>query len=112
MNETELTRCHELLNSYLVNRGNVLKRVLLLLDARHGIKIGDINFLNELMAYKKDDSNIEGTEQGNIRNSDKWSWKLQIVLTKCDLVERFDLARTIQIVREKVTIFSNFVVNS
>jgi hypothetical protein len=29
-------------------------------------------------------------------------WKLQVVLTKCDLVERFELARRIQVLKQKV----------
>ena len=30
-------------------------------------------------------------------------WKLQVVLTKCDLVERFELARRIQVIKQKVS---------
>lgn len=30
-------------------------------------------------------------------------WKLQVVLTKCDLVERFELARRIQVIKQKAS---------
>ena len=38
----------ELMKEYIINRGKSLKRVLLLLDARHGIKSADVDFLIQL----------------------------------------------------------------
>merc|ERR1712127_791568 len=38
----------ELMKEYILNRGKSLKRVLLLLDARHGFKFADIEFLTQL----------------------------------------------------------------
>ncbi|KAJ1932725.1 hypothetical protein EC988_009360 [Linderina pennispora] len=49
-----------------------LKRVMLLLDARHGIKANDQEFMELL---------------------DRTGTKYQVVMTKCDLVSRIDLAK-------------------
>lgn len=40
----------ELMKQYLVERGNSLKRILLLVDARHGMKKADFEFLDSLQA--------------------------------------------------------------
>jgi GTP-binding protein EngB required for normal cell division len=41
MNEDTKKSCDDLTISYLRDRGSSLKRVLLLVDARHGFKLGD-----------------------------------------------------------------------
>ena len=38
----------ELMQNYVLHRGKSLKRVLLLIDARHGMKKADIDFLENL----------------------------------------------------------------
>ncbi len=38
----------ELMQQYLIERGNSLKRILLLIDARHGMKKADFDFLESL----------------------------------------------------------------
>ncbi|KAJ1965718.1 hypothetical protein GGI12_000579 [Dipsacomyces acuminosporus] len=60
-----------LIETYIRQR-RTLKRVLLLLDARHGIKANDREFMELL---------------------DRTNTKYQIVLTKCDLIHRVDLAK-------------------
>ncbi|KAJ2769248.1 hypothetical protein IWQ57_003184, partial [Coemansia nantahalensis] len=60
-----------LIEAYIRQRPT-LRRVMLLLDARHGIKAGDRDFMDLL---------------------DRTGTKYQIVLTKCDLVHRIDLAK-------------------
>ena len=112
-----------------------LKRVLFLVDGRHGLKHTDATFLQQLFVAPQDSGNennkdSNGSNGGNddnhsnngsngnhgmLTNDDGDSnnsvigmtkhhpsikhsslfpkWKLQIVLTKCDLVERNDLAR-------------------
>jgi GTP-binding protein EngB required for normal cell division len=50
MNPDDLLRCNEISKNYLTRRGSNLKRVLLLLDARHGLKVGDEQFFRELFA--------------------------------------------------------------
>ncbi|KAJ2649185.1 hypothetical protein IWW42_003846 [Coemansia sp. RSA 1085] len=55
-----------------IRERKTLRRVMLLLDARHGIKANDREFMEML---------------------DRTNTKFQIVLTKCDLVHRIDLAK-------------------
>ena len=50
MNSDDVVRCQEISKMYLTRRGSSLKRVLLLLDARHGLKSGDEKFFRELFA--------------------------------------------------------------
>ena len=50
----------ELMKEYIINRQKSLKCVLLLLDARHGIKSADVNFLIQLQQDLK-----------------KWDWKVR-----------------------------------
>lgn len=49
-----------LMESYILGRGNALKRLLLLIDSRHGMKKADIEFLETLQQsmdkFGKDDS--------------------------------------------------------
>ena len=134
MKEEERERCENLIHAYLTQRGKSLKRVLLLLDARHGFKAADVAFLTNLYQYVReggpttDDNSSSssssssskqtqkaasmGSEREGTKNprgvrvkgaggKDRWPlrWKLQVVLTKCDLLERTDLARTLQEVR-------------
>lgn len=67
-----------------------LKRILLLLDARHGFKTADVDFLLEI--------------QQNMRLPRKIP-PIQIVLTKCDLVPQVELAkRSVQVRDELKTI--------
>ena len=68
------------------------------MDGRHGIKKADVDFFRQLKeAFDKlDKPNDKGSAAKGISSSSasskgvkaKRSWKLQVVLTKCDLVER------------------------
>ncbi|CAM9227076.1 unnamed protein product, partial [Scytosiphon promiscuus] len=80
-----------LMMAYLRGRGAPLKRVMLLLDARHGFKKADIEFL-ELLYDPKGPSPF-----GKYHPP-----KIQILLTKCDLVKRIDLARRVVFVRHQL----------
>lgn len=131
MSEEEKLRCHLLCLDYLTSNGcnrnhhKPLKRVVFLLDGRHGIKIADIEFLQDLQLYLYNKLNYLQTNNtnnfneeiakklitntSNIVNKDElkldnkemkrlskmFGWKLQVVLTKCDLVDRNDLCRRI-----------------
>eukprot|EP01038_Epipyxis_sp_PR26KG_P005127 gene5127-7143_t len=115
MNENDKTRCDQLCNYYLNEssfpypdddikkpKRSALKRVLLLLDARHGIKQADIQYFQSLF-----EGGINDVPVSNINNSNKSqkgkflvSWKLQIVLTKCDLLERNELCRRMVIIQK------------
>ena len=46
--EEKATEWRELMRHYLLERGNSLKRVLLLIDSRHGLKKADFDFLASL----------------------------------------------------------------
>lgn len=138
MSEEEKLRCHMLCLDYLIsnaNRNKVLKRVVLLLDGRHGLKASDIMFLQDLQQHliasviaanpgktaedlrkvfpdssaSKSLSHNSTTEEDHATPpvpisvaakttkllSQHLGWKLQIVLTKCDLVDRSELCRRI-----------------
>jgi len=141
MSPQDQERCHQLTMHFLkVPRPN-LKRVLLILDARHGFKLADIQFLEQLFddnysptspslpdphSISEDEEKEEkegdatqgcaptplggnSTEAGR-RDRDgshlrqgRPTWKLQIILTKCDLVERSVLARQLAVVRRKLS---------
>ena len=62
MSQDDLVRTHEITKSYLTRRGNNLKRVLLLLDARHGLKLGDEQFFRQLFATTESSLNGERKE--------------------------------------------------
>lgn len=97
MNENDTTRCHTLSMQYLLSSMSLpqirLQRVMLLLDARHGLKQTDATFLHQLyeeyLAMKP-------------KSSHKLRWKLQIVLTKCDLVERITLCKLMTILKKDI----------
>lgn len=127
MNSSEAKRCFHLCSEYLLSRGRRLKRVLLLIDARHGFKQADLTCLENLLTktYTGPDPDADSGEEevpssgqsgkpGPGQALDKsraravnshsraLSWKLQVVLTKCDLVERSELARRVHLVREQL----------
>eukprot|EP00603_Paraphysomonas_imperforata_P007175 CAMPEP_0114426814 /NCGR_PEP_ID=MMETSP0103-20121206/8003_1 /TAXON_ID=37642 ORGANISM="Paraphysomonas imperforata, Strain PA2" /NCGR_SAMPLE_ID=MMETSP0103 /ASSEMBLY_ACC=CAM_ASM_000201 /LENGTH=351 /DNA_ID=CAMNT_0001595809 /DNA_START=418 /DNA_END=1473 /DNA_ORIENTATION=- len=118
MKPEEAKRCFHLCSEYLLSRGKRLKRVLLLIDARHGFKQADFICLDNLLTNTytgpnpDTDSVVEEEEAVQVQpvrksrasagNSRAISWKLQVVLTKCDLVERSELARRVQLVREQL----------
>jgi hypothetical protein len=88
------------------------------LDARHGFKYTDMKYLRDMISmtyapeeYISDDSSPADAKEKRIlveptvaekQLLQNLSWKLQIVLTKCDLVERSILARRVQEIREDV----------
>jgi GTP-binding protein len=80
----------DLMQRYLLERGRALKRILLLIDARHGMKKADVDFLHNLEAVLHKMDNKKALPP------------VQLVLTKCDLVHQVDLARRIVQVREQL----------
>eukprot|EP00601_Ochromonadales_sp_CCMP2298_P026326 CAMPEP_0173278520 /NCGR_PEP_ID=MMETSP1143-20121109/4661_1 /TAXON_ID=483371 /ORGANISM="non described non described, Strain CCMP2298" /LENGTH=528 /DNA_ID=CAMNT_0014215691 /DNA_START=67 /DNA_END=1651 /DNA_ORIENTATION=- len=126
MNDEDKLRCHKLTMDYLTSnatRNRALKRVVLLLDGRHGIKAADVQFMQELLRYlvtggESLKSMIENEGKGEVEGADalasltgkeikqlsqQLGWKLQIVLTKCDLVDRNELCRRIDQVTLEVS---------
>lgn len=49
MSEENSKRCTELCSNYLLGNRKNLKRVLLLVDARHGLKVNDKEYFRELI---------------------------------------------------------------
>ena len=128
LSEEHRRRCEILTFRYLSQRGPSLKRVLLLLDARHGFKAGDKEFFQRLIEFRDalpreastgrdgpppgtTTTTATSTSSSSSRSNNyhhtsrrpKFRWQLQVVLTKCDLVERMELARRIKLVREEVS---------
>eukprot|EP01032_Pedospumella_encystans_P023849 gene23849-26987_t len=141
MSEKEKMRCHMLCLDYLVSnveRNKVLKRVILLLDGRHGLKASDIMFLQDLQRHLIEKvAALGGPDSKELQDilptpavapgsdvdasaasipppitlsgkatkllSRYLGWKLQIVLTKCDLVDRPELCRRITDVSRTVS---------
>jgi GTP-binding protein len=93
MNEEDKVSCDTLCCQYLLQRGKALKKVILLVDARHGLKVTDKLFFQTLMKFHNSNNNDN-------KKNDKIKWTLQVVFTKCDLVERMELVRRIQLTRE------------
>mmetsp|Transcript_6060 Transcript_6060/g.8645 ORF Transcript_6060/g.8645 Transcript_6060/m.8645 type:complete len:499 (+) Transcript_6060:145-1641(+) len=110
----------DLMKSYVLGRGKSLKRILFLIDARHGLKRADYDFLEMLQdglkapleensgEKKKALSDGAGTTLGDstvLNVSERQKRKrlqlppIQICLTKCDLVTQVDLARRVLQVR-------------
>ena len=52
------SRWKNLMQHYLLKRGNSLKRILLLVDARHGLKPADFTFLENLQDALKEKENM------------------------------------------------------
>ena len=94
---------YDFIESYVVDRcisinsasnKKPLKRIILLLDSRHGLKRSDIVFLRKL----EENYLARCTTKAQIGNFPQ----LQIVMTKCDLVSRADLARRIMLVEDEI----------
>lgn len=88
-----------LMKDYILHRGKSLKRVLLLIDARHGVKQADRDFLENLEATLYSESR----EQGKQRSKSNTLPPIQLVLTKCDLVSQADLAKRVVQVKEQLS---------
>ncbi|CAB4394612.1 unnamed protein product [Rhizophagus irregularis] len=83
--EEEKTQWRELMETYISTR-KTLRKIFVIVDARHGIKLADVEFLEVL---------------------DKKGVEIQIVLTKCDMVIPPDLARRYVVVKEKLQHYKN-----
>ncbi|GKY93200.1 hypothetical protein MPSEU_000287800 [Mayamaea pseudoterrestris] len=88
------------MSHYLLRRGAPLKRLLLLIDARHGMKQADFDFL-ELLQQQVKTSNQSSDDQ-KVSAAKSSLPPIQLVLTKCDLMEQTDLARRVLQVKEQL----------
>lgn len=92
-NEEKANDWKELMKNFILNRGNSLKRILFLIDARHGFKRTDFEFLEMLQNQLGDGGPNRKLELPPV----------QVVLTKCDLVPQDDLARRVVQSREQLS---------
>jgi len=106
-----------LMTCFLLHRGKSLKRILLLLDARHGFKNADFEFLDMLQrttindaaardGYLLDSLDDDDHDVRRRRRQKRLKIDLppiQIVLTKCDLVSQNDLARRVVQTRQQLS---------
>jgi Predicted GTPase len=98
-NEEKANSWKELMNEFILNRGSSLKRILLLIDARHGFKRTDFEFLEMLQ-----DGLVNVAKDSAIKKKKKLELPpIQVVLTKCDLVSQEDLARRVVQSREQLS---------
>ena len=106
--EEKAKEWNDLMNHYLLER-KTLKRILLLLDARHGFKLADFEFLQALQEGLKQQNSSSSSEEENNEGGRRRKKKrrelppIQIVLTKCDLVKQVDLARRVVVVRQQLS---------
>jgi GTP-binding protein len=107
--EKDATQFREMIATYLLDRDHkTLKRILLLVDARHGMKNSDFEFLEglqEQMRFKQQEVTAPGGgEDGNSsRRKRRVLPAIQLVLTKSDLVPQADLARRVTQVRQQLS---------
>lgn len=108
--EAKAAKWKELMQHYLLNRGKSLKRVLLLVDSRHGLKSADFEFLDNLQDAVKaveDQAKLQqkkGGKAGGRQMARRQKLPpIQIVLTKCDLVKQQDLARRVVQVKQELS---------
>lgn len=83
------------MKNYILRRGKKLKRLLLLIDSRHGMKNTDVEFLGMIQDDFK--------EMEKQQNKKDLLPPIQIVLTKCDLMRQKDLARRVVIVKKQLS---------
>ena len=101
--EEKLAAWKDLMKEYLINRGKSLKRILFLIDSRHGMKTADFEFLNMLQrgVHEKEKHTAKTSSTTRIKRRDLPP--IQIVLTKSDLVSQIDLARRVIQVRQQMS---------
>lgn len=119
--EDKATEWQKLMQSYLLQRGSALRRILLLVDSRHGMKRADFDFLESLQSTllskeaepSRKVSLDDWTGQGSLPNYNCTNFAIvvqklelppiQLVLTKCDLMDQADLARRVTQVQQQLS---------
>jgi GTP-binding protein len=92
-----------LIERYLLERPrSSLQRILLLVDARHGMKRADFDFLEVLQAKLLEQRKQQQAKEGDPKPPLELP-PIQLVLTKCDLVSQVDLARRIWQCRQQLS---------
>mmetsp|Transcript_3305 Transcript_3305/g.6183 ORF Transcript_3305/g.6183 Transcript_3305/m.6183 type:complete len:471 (+) Transcript_3305:103-1515(+) len=97
-NEEKANSWKELMKNFILNRGSSLKRILMLIDARHGLKKSDFEFLQMLQDGLVNVARKDSTQKKKLELP-----PIQMVLTKCDMVSQDDLARRVVQSREQLS---------
>lgn len=96
-----------LIETYIISRPrSSLRRILLLIDARHGMKQADSHFLASLqraLLQQQREADVRAGEHQQPRRFPTELPPIQLVLTKCDLVSQVDLARRVVQVRQQLS---------
>jgi GTP-binding protein len=104
--EKDAAQFREMIATYLLDRDHkTLKRILLLVDARHGMKKSDFDFLEGLQEQMriKQQEVVPGEDSSASRRKRRVLPAIQLVLTKADLVPQADLARRVTQVRQQLS---------
>jgi GTP-binding protein len=101
--EEKLATWKDLMKEYLINRGKSLKRILFLIDSRHGMKTADFEFLNMLQRGVHEKEKHAAKTSSTTRMKRRELPPIQIVLTKSDLVSQIDLARRVIQARQQMS---------
>jgi GTP-binding protein len=94
--EDQAKQWQSLMEAYILDGRKSLKRILLLIDSRHGMKKADIDFLESLQRLLYQKTNGKSRMKRELP-------PIQLVLTKCDLVHQADLARRVVMVRQQLS---------
>jgi GTP-binding protein len=89
----------ELMTGFILKRGKSLKRLLFLIDARHGLEM----LQDALVEIAKNNHTMKNTTSKNQQKPKLELPPVQLILTKCDLVSQIDLARRLVQVREQLS---------
>lgn len=97
----DILKWHHLMLRFLQSKRQSLRRIFLLLDGRHGLKKADRDFLAALghavPTWEEYERMAPGTALPRAAVP-----RVQAVLTKCDLVDREQLARRMVLTREEL----------
>jgi len=101
--EEKMTAWKDLMIEYILNRGKPLKRILFLIDSRHGMKAADFEFLKIIQLGLQEKERVARNSSSTTSIKRMELPPIQIVLTKSDLVSQTDLARRVTQVREQMS---------
>ena len=76
--EEKAIEWQSLMKSYILGRGKSLKRILLLVDARHGMKRADVDFLESMQGSSLVNhigNGDDGKQSSSSRVSNFWLWR-------------------------------------
>ena len=96
---SSLLACMQIM-TYLSERKE-LRRLFVLLDGRHGLKVNDVMFLDDLDrlgSAQQGGCSMHSWSDALARSPHRLPVRYQVVLTKCDLVDPVDLAKRVAVI--------------